>query len=969
MGRLLRKDEVPVGPCKVRALYSWSGESMQDLGFVEGDIIEVLNTGDGDWWTGKLQRNKTVGVFPRNFVEYVDRNQVTESASKFQRTRKLNKAYSYVADPSASYSINATLTDLQIPEPQDTNLSSSQYSHKHRKSHSRSSNHSKSLLESQSSAVSGNSQLSTKSTDEILQDVTLELNSHFLDDINLESHVEDLRTPEFETSFDEATWNAVPTIAEKNNHSKPTPPPHTCSLNSSRSSRVSKNASLQTSQTSQTSVDLNPSESLQASLAALKTSMDSEDKKKVSVEALRGPQLSPKKSNHVSSKSVSSSNAFDPGLKVHARSESSESRHISSSNSPILEADIPFNAKQLESQPADTSIRNTRSSKAALAEEKEKNPNMYTPQPIVHSQENDSKSNFFRKLFPKNSMPHLRRSPSRTSQKSAVSSKSLKNKIKSVKSILSFGISKDDDLYPTNNSVFPLSKSEPRPSFEPLSTKQAMSPGWQTTVKPEILDPIKKPSVPISSIKPPSTKAADVEALGGKWARTRRDLFRARTLTSRDIIKRKHKLELQGVHGDDLVAALNDEAAIDFHDYRLENLTHVDQMVFSMTSWPQLMTPAVFASSLIGRKFKDPVERLRAVFLICATKIAHVQHTTPGNNVMLSRQAMHFELAQTVNSMCSALGIECVVVQGHVRSCGEQDDNIESVVHTWNAVKVNDQWRFLDCQSAAKDGTEDLNIFYFLAPPFQLLYSHIPDNEKQQYVAKSMATAKAALLPLASPAAFAYSTLFNDFWLGMTRLSGLEVCELNLQVPDSEIDIVAFVGRNQCLAQIYWANNVRQVRVKAFVPSGEKHAMVRLYAATKQQTRRDIVSMELLWTVEIKLTEDYDNNAPFEFVGRFAAPKLIDHDLYVLEPQCKELGGGSTYLFRVHHFATKLSVKQPLVAVQSPSGRLTKLIPLGTDVNDVFKAEVKTMEVGKWRGVLKSSEQENWTPFCEWYCS
>ncbi|KAJ1329343.1 kyphoscoliosis peptidase [Microdochium nivale] len=56
-------------PCWCRAVYSWGGESKNDLGFIEGDLIECLNAGDGSWWTGKLRRNKTVGVFPSNFVE------------------------------------------------------------------------------------------------------------------------------------------------------------------------------------------------------------------------------------------------------------------------------------------------------------------------------------------------------------------------------------------------------------------------------------------------------------------------------------------------------------------------------------------------------------------------------------------------------------------------------------------------------------------------------------------------------------------------------------------------------------------------------------------------------------------------------------------------------------------------------------------------------------------------------------
>lgn len=43
----------------------------EDLGFIEGDLIEVINTGDGNWWNGILKRNKVKGSFPSNFVDYV----------------------------------------------------------------------------------------------------------------------------------------------------------------------------------------------------------------------------------------------------------------------------------------------------------------------------------------------------------------------------------------------------------------------------------------------------------------------------------------------------------------------------------------------------------------------------------------------------------------------------------------------------------------------------------------------------------------------------------------------------------------------------------------------------------------------------------------------------------------------------------------------------------------------------------
>ncbi|KAI9847944.1 MAG: cytokinesis protein 3 [Sclerophora amabilis] len=60
-------------PCWCRAIYSWGGETKRDLGFIEGDLIECLNAGDGSWWTGRLYRDKRIiGLFPSNFVRILD---------------------------------------------------------------------------------------------------------------------------------------------------------------------------------------------------------------------------------------------------------------------------------------------------------------------------------------------------------------------------------------------------------------------------------------------------------------------------------------------------------------------------------------------------------------------------------------------------------------------------------------------------------------------------------------------------------------------------------------------------------------------------------------------------------------------------------------------------------------------------------------------------------------------------------
>lgn len=53
-------------PKYVRAQYDFSPHDNTELGFYRGDVIEVLDCTDPNWWRGKCHGR--TGVFPRNYV-------------------------------------------------------------------------------------------------------------------------------------------------------------------------------------------------------------------------------------------------------------------------------------------------------------------------------------------------------------------------------------------------------------------------------------------------------------------------------------------------------------------------------------------------------------------------------------------------------------------------------------------------------------------------------------------------------------------------------------------------------------------------------------------------------------------------------------------------------------------------------------------------------------------------------------
>ena len=134
-------------PCWCRATYSWGGESKRDLGFVEGDLIECLNAGDGSWWMGRLRRDKrAMGLFPSNFVQVLDAsfqpvsrvsNPMPASAAgsvnkaspqKSKTFRKPFQAYARAGSPNPAAAAanvnNSSTAPSPIPSRQSSSLQS-----------------------------------------------------------------------------------------------------------------------------------------------------------------------------------------------------------------------------------------------------------------------------------------------------------------------------------------------------------------------------------------------------------------------------------------------------------------------------------------------------------------------------------------------------------------------------------------------------------------------------------------------------------------------------------------------------------------------------------------------------------------------------------------------------------------------------------------------------------------------------
>ncbi|CAO3610405.1 unnamed protein product [Cunninghamella echinulata] len=63
----------------VEALYDFQGPNPEDLSFKQGDIIEIKEKVNADWWRGSL--NGRIGLFPSNYVKIISTNIPKEKQS------------------------------------------------------------------------------------------------------------------------------------------------------------------------------------------------------------------------------------------------------------------------------------------------------------------------------------------------------------------------------------------------------------------------------------------------------------------------------------------------------------------------------------------------------------------------------------------------------------------------------------------------------------------------------------------------------------------------------------------------------------------------------------------------------------------------------------------------------------------------------------------------------------------------
>jgi hypothetical protein len=198
-----------------------------------------------------------------------------------------------------------------------------------------------------------------------------------------------------------------------------------------------------------------------------------------------------------------------------------------------------------------------------------------------------------------------------------------------------------------------------------------------------------------------------------------------------------------------------------------------------MTRIPQsieanrVSNPDVYISqiiSYINDNSTDEFDRVKKAHDLVAVTIRYDAanfwaNTIPNQNfqnVLKTRLAVCEGYSNLFKRLCDELKIPCEVVHGYARGVGSSPligDTPNNSNHAWNIVTINEESYLIDCtwDSGFMDGKtakQQYKTDWLFLKPEHFLYTHYPENERQQLLITPLTAAQFSSLPFFKPKFF-----------------------------------------------------------------------------------------------------------------------------------------------------------------------------------------------------------------------
>ncbi|KAF7730814.1 cytokinesis protein 3 [Apophysomyces ossiformis] len=453
-----------------------------------------------------------------------------------------------------------------------------------------------------------------------------------------------------------------------------------------------------------------------------------------------------------------------------------------------------------------------------------------------------------------------------------------------------------------------------------------------------------------------------------------------------------------------------DSAGLEFSETDFEQ---IDMYAANVKQRGPMLTPEVLAQKFLVRPYRRDLHKIRSIFiwLIQNIAISHGPVSDSCEKARLSyegRQRDHIEevkvsAEEVLSSRCctSSLGIamlfcemamaagfeEAKVINGYLRRPKDTFDNTIladgslSNNHAWCAVKVDGEYRFVDCWLASpfhSQNEKKMEPHWFLTKPSDFIYTHFPQNRVDQFLEPSISVGTFFALPHVLTPFFRHKMQVVHFNAGTLELVDDQVCHLTIRVePDimcyAEVEArsnsgsVTQRGLAQCQMLQVDGNMETVCKIKAVLPPNHVMGWLKIYAGPRIRPRQQfqhrhhpqdkVNSSYYPLALYFQLTHTGESR-PLEFVQLH----MSHYEFYVQEPQCYHLFPLQTYNFRVHNAST---VHHKL-AIRSPSGRLFKLMYYPQDYT--YDGSVTLSEVGVWSLICLLHHAGGWSVVASWEC-
>ncbi|KAI8336210.1 hypothetical protein BC941DRAFT_428603 [Chlamydoabsidia padenii] len=345
--------------------------------------------------------------------------------------------------------------------------------------------------------------------------------------------------------------------------------------------------------------------------------------------------------------------------------------------------------------------------------------------------------------------------------------------------------------------------------------------------------------------------------------------------------------------------------------------------------------------------------------------------------------------------------------------------------HAWCCVKVEGEYRFVDCWLASSfqpQNKSKMEPHWFLTKPTDMIYTHFPQEPVDQCLEPTITVSTFFALPYVWASFFSHHIKMIRYNPNAIHLVDDQVCHLTFRVDmgticfayvevdnnnNNESSSKSTLTTLRCLAQSRMIPDEngqlqRIYKIKAVLPPGHDHGWLKVYAGpsscystnTSPPTRQENISngtslliSRHLNTNTITTTGNTTTTLssptelpPLAMCFRLTAqqqqhPHQVDrhrpfefvhlhpcrHEFYIREPQCYQL-----YPLQTYNFLIRGDDTHHKLAIKSPSGKLYKLMYYPQE--HTYDGSVKISESGKWSLISLLHHAGGWYVVATWEC-